>query len=524
MTAPLLFQGHVVLGDDPRLKVLVPHAKEMTHEGKKFVVVPHCLDETKILRNLGYDVKPPILTQYDWCDPEHRSPPFDAQRITAALICMNNASFVLNAIGTGKTRALLYAFDFLKKTKQRKCLLVAAPLSTIRQTWTKEVLLAMPHLKAVALHGSKAARIKLLEEGADVFVINHDGVEVIYNELLSMAKQGLIDMACLDELSVYKNSQCALWKTTNKLLRQIPHVAGMTGTPMPNGPQDAYGQIKIIRPEQVQLTFSRYREEVQFKCGPFKWLPRQGSTEMVHAKMQPSVRFTRDECYDLPDCQTLMRETTLSDEQRVMFTKVAKECAAECAAGNVKAVNEADRINKLTQIALGCVYTTDKQVQMLNPKARIQTLEECIEQSESKTIVFTPFKSSLAYLKQEMAKRWTVESISGDTSQTQREFIFTNFMHTPNPHVLVAHPKCMSHGLTLTAASTIVWFGPPGSLEMYEQANGRITRSGQKFKQLIINIAATKMEETLYKRLNSRAALQGILLDLFEKQELEELL
>jgi SNF2 family DNA or RNA helicase len=74
----------------------------------------------------------------------------------------------------------------------------------------------------------------------------------------------------------------------------------------------------------------------------------------------------------------------------------------------------------------------------------------------------------------------------------------------------------MSHGLTLTAASTIVWATPTPSLEIYEQANARITRTGQQRNTLIVNIAATRAEELVYSRLKKRSAMQGALLDLFE--------
>jgi SNF2 family DNA or RNA helicase len=440
------------------------------------------------------------------------------------LITQNHASFVVNGLGTGKTRTPLYAFDYLNQCGLRNRLLVTAPLSTIRQTWCKEVMMIFPHLKAVALHGSKEKRLKLLAQDADIYVINHDGVEVIFHELMARAVPGDIDMLCLDELGVYKSAQTDLWKFTNKLARKIPHITGMNGTPMPNGPEDAYGQIKIISPANVPSSFTRYREKVSFKAGPYKWLPREGSTDAVHKMMQPSVRFTRDECFDIPDAQTIQRVGPLSATQQRLYNEVAKQCTAEVQAGTIKAFNEADRINKLVQISLGCVYTTDRDVQTLDCKDRLTELERCIQDSQSKVIVFTPYKHTLAMLALVLKQRWSVETVSGDTPNGMREFIFTNFMHNPDPHVIVAHPACMSHGLTLTAASTIIWYGPPNSLETYEQANARISRPGQQFKQLIINLAGTKLEEKIYARLNSRAQLQGVLLDLFESQELGDLL
>jgi len=82
--------------------------------------------------------------------------------------------------------------------------------------------------------------------------------------------------------------------------------------------------------------------------------------------------------------------------------------------------------------------------------------------------------------------------------------------------VLCAHPDCMSHGLTLTAADTIVWYGPTTKLETYSQANARITRVGQTRKQQIIRLLSTDAERMLYRRLAAKANLQDSILDILQ--------
>lgn len=517
---PIPYHDHLILPADPRLLVLIPHAKTLVHEGQQVMVVPHKIDETAVLRNLGYDVRPPVMLNYAFPAPPGQ-PVFDSQRITTALITTHKKGYVLNGIGTGKTRSLLYAFDFLKQQGAVRKMLVTAPLSTLRQTWMREISMIFPHLTATVLYGSKAKRLAALAQDVDIYIINHDGVEVISEELLARTD---IDMIGLDELSVYKNKQTNLWKHTGRLVKRCDRVVGMTATPMPNEPTDAYGQLQMITPHTCPMTFTRFREETMLKVSTYTWVRRKDAIDRVFKRMQPSVRFTRDECYDLPPCQYVTEEVQLSTQQRELYAKMAGECAAAIGAGEVKAVNEADRINKLTQIALGTVYDTDHKVVELDCKPRLACLDRLIEQSDSKVIVFTPYKSSLAKLHAHISTRWSCEKISGDVSSSERERIFTLFMHNENPHVIVAHPATMSHGLTLTAASTIVWYGPPLSLEMYEQANGRITRAGQRHAQLIVHIAATKLEQKIYTRLQTRSATQGLLLDMFESQELGALL
>ncbi|MCJ5943616.1 SWF/SNF helicase family protein, partial [Klebsiella pneumoniae] len=221
----------------------------------------------------------------------------------------------------------------------------------------------------------------------------------------------------------------------------------------------------------------------------YRWVNRRDAVERVYALMQPAVRFSRDECYDLPPCQVVNREVALTDHQRRLF--LAMQAEAAIPELDIAAVNAADLGNKLLQIALGVVYDRNHRPIPLDVSPRLKELDAIIEESASKVIVFTPYKSTLSMLVDHLKKRWTVDFVSGDVHTTQREKIFTAFMHTPDPHVLVAHPECMSHGLTLTEASTIVWWGPPSSLETYEQANGRITRAGQRHSQLIVNMMGT---------------------------------
>lgn len=519
-TTPTLYRGHLIIEGDPRVTTLIPHAKRVVMDGREFLLVPHKLDEHKVLRNLGYDLSPPILTEYDW-PIVNGFAPFDAQRYTAALITTNARSFVLNDLGTGKTRAALFAWDFLRKQGVVNRLLVIAPLSTLRRTWWVEVMQTFSGLKCNVLHGTAEKRRKLLAEEADVYVINHDGVKVMLNDLLPRTD---IDMIVYDELTAVKNKQSDRWKITNQLLQTRERVTGMTGEPTPQAPTDAYGQIKLICPKALEgWSFGRFRDHTMTKITNFKWLSRQDAMERVFKFMQPSVRFTRDQCMDLPPVQVVDYDCALSKEQRDLFNHLKKELAAEVAAGKITTANEADKINKLIQIILGCVYT-DQGIQSLDVAPRLAVLEEIIDASHGKVIVFTPYKHNLAMLEKHLAKKYTVASVSGDVAPTKRDQIFARFQQAPDPRVLAAHPQCMSHGLTLTEASTIVWWGLPPSVEIYDQANARITRPGQKRSQYIARIVSTTLETQRYKQIEKKVSDQGLLLDMVKAQQLSEVL
>jgi SNF2 family DNA or RNA helicase len=114
------------------------------------------------------------------------------------------------------------------------------------------------------------------------------------------------------------------------------------------------------------------------------------------------------------------------------------------------------------------------------------------------------------------SKGYTPHLVHGDTPLKERTKIFTQFQLTSHPGPLVAHPKCLSHGLTLTAADTVVWFGPPTSAETYDQANARIRRVGQRHKQLFVHLSSTPIEHRVYHLLTNRILQQDSFLHLLE--------
>jgi SNF2 family DNA or RNA helicase len=145
-------------------------------------------------------------------------------------------------------------------------------------------------------------------------------------------------------------------------------------------------------------------------------------------------------------------------------------------------------------------------------------VKEVIEEAGEKVIVFVPLTGTLHMLEKELSKHWSVGVVNGEVSSSKRNDIFHNFQNNKHPHVLIAHPATMAHGLTLTTASTIIWYGPINSNETYTQANGRIERIGKKHVSNVIHIEATDLEHRMYERLKNKQKLQGLLLDLIQQE------
>jgi SNF2 family DNA or RNA helicase len=488
---------------------LVPQAKAFVAQGQNFMALPHAPETTRLLRNLGVRIPEPIRYYYDWVG----TTPFTSQIDTAALLTTFRRAFVLNEMGTGKTRASLFAFDFLRKFDKAKRLLVVAPLSTLVGVWEDEVFRNFHHLTTAVLYGSKAKRRQLLAGGADVLIINHDGVETIQSEL-GAAK---IDCIIIDELAMYRNSQTDRWKTLKPLVRRATHAWGLTGAPTPNSPTDAYGQVKLLVPENVGFSFKSFKDATMLQVSQFTWVEREDANDHVFKAMQPSIRVTRDQAFDLPPVTYSNRNVVMDPRSAEAYKNMHAEMAALVRSKEITAANEGVKLSKLLQISAGFAYDGDREGNYIGAKDRIKEVFDIIEESSRKVIVFAPFRYLTEVLAKALGKRWPVAMVHGGVTKGVRDKIFTDFQHSASPRVIVAHPGTMAHGLNLTRADTIVWAAPTLSLETYEQANARITRPGQSTHAHIIHIMSTKAEAKVYSRLRNRAKMQGALLEMFNE-------
>lgn len=491
---------------------ILPTAKPLEYKGRAFVAVPHRLAEYKILKNLGLDPPHPVDHYYSW--PGMELTPMEAQRDTVRKMTSHLRGYCLNDIGTGKTLSTLWTFDFLKQQKEVNRLLVVAPLSTLTTTWEKEIFTHLPHLSCVVLHGSRKLRQALLEQDVDIYIINHDGIKILNGEL---EKRKDIDAIVIDELAqVARNAGTDRWKALKTLVEGRKWVWGLTGTPIPNEPTDAWAQCRLITPETVPPFYSHFRDRVMYQSSIYKWHPREDALTTVHEVMQPAVRHSRASCVDLPPLMYEERFAALTADQTKMWKAMFKTLHAEYNNHQISAVNEGVKMMKLVQIACGVALDNDEKPCLIAPKPRVEVVKSLIEEAAGKVIVFVPFKAPLKMLHQEISKDYICEKVFGETPKKERDRIFSEFQK-PNDgiQVIVAQPGAMSHGLNLTTANVVVWYAPINSAEIYEQANGRITRPGQTRSQFIIHVFGTQLEEEMYTRLKKKTHIQGLLLALF---------
>ena len=491
----------------PDLKLLDEHWCQLRHDP----------GTTVLLRNLGVDTPSPVLSHYRWPHPPGK-PPFEVQKETVCLLTENARAYVLSGMGVGKTVCALWAFDYLKSIGLADKMLVVCPISTMRITWMKEIFEFVPHLRGAVVYGSRAKRQDILARtDVDVYIINHDGVEVIAAELEARPD---IDVLTLDELAVYRNPTERA-KIMRRLAEPRTWVWGMTGSPAPHAPTDVWGQARIVTPGTVPKFFGRFRDQLMVKFGPYKYIPRHNAIEQAYAALQPSVRFQLEDVTELPPYISRRIDVDMGPKQKLVYEQIKAHCLSLIGSEEITAVNAGAALNKLMQISLGWVYASSGKVVQLDNQARIDTMLDIVNSTDGKVLLFTSFKHSLAGLEAALRKAQidTMPAISGDTPEKKRSEILAAFQNTSQGKVLPAHPQCMSHGVTVTAADTVIWFGPITSLDIYDQANHRIRRIGQVRKQQFMHLQATATEKALYTALINHQNTQTLLLDMFRGDE-----
>ncbi len=415
---------------------------------------------------------------------------------------------------TGKTLSCLWAADYLMREGIIRKVLIVSPLSTLERVWGDAVFLTFFGRKAVVLYGAAERRKKLLATDANFYIINHDGFGIISKHIPED-----VDLVIYDEAAVLRNPSTNRFKQFNTFMTSRPTLRLwlLTGTPTPNEPTDAWALCKLIG--QPIPRYALFREMVMMKIGQWSWKPRPESEKTVQQFLQPSIRFSRDDCFDLPPTLHETRQCELLPEQLRLYKKMIKELAVEVGSKQITAINEAVKVQKLIQILLGCVYDTSGERAFVDSAPRVGVIQEVIEECEDKVIVFVPFTGALDDLAEKLSKHFTVAVVNGGVSKAKRDLIFQEFRDQPNPRVLVADARTMSHGLDLSTATTIIWAGPTNSNDTYGQANDRIVGPRQNKTTSIVHIEATPLERRIYQRLKDKQSLQGLLLDVIQSQE-----
>jgi len=454
----------------------------------------------------------PMARDYEW---PGMYTPFAHQKTTSEFLSINRRAFCFNEAGTGKTSSAVWAADYLMNQKEIRRVLIICPLSIMFSAWQGDIFNTAMHRTVGIAHGTASKREKIINEEYDFVIINYDGVGIV-RETISKNK---FDLIIIDEANAYKSPSTARWKTIAKLIKPETRLWLMTGTPAAQSPVDAYGLAKLVCPHNVPKFSAAWRDKVMQQLTRFKWVPKDNAKDSVFKALQPAIRFAKNDCLDLPELMYQTREVPLTPQVMKYYTQLKKQMLFEASGETVSAVHAAANLNKLLQISGGAVYTDTKEVIEFDIKPRLAALNEVIDETEHKIIIFVPYRHTIEVVSRHLVDQGiTAEIINGQVSATERARIINQFQVFEDLRVLVIQPQAASHGVTLTAANTVVFWSPVMSVETYLQCIARVDRVGQKNKMTIVHLQGSDVERRMYKMLQGKVDLHTKLVDLYREE------
>lgn len=486
------------------------------------LAVKHNVDTFRILENLGAKLErfEPMRSYYTYPKLHGMFNPMSHQEETAVFVSQNPKAFVLNTQRTGKTASCLWAADYLMKEGLIDKVLVCCTVSNCA-TWYDEVKAIFANRSVAIARGSRSIRMSVLRQKFDFHIINHDGIKVVSD----IWDNYITDRTLLiiDEARLFSDPKSDRWKVMNEIASKVKYAWALTGTPLSGGPVASYGFIKLITPHNVPKTVGAWQVETMFKIADRKWVPKRGWENTVYKALQPAIRFNADDVLDLPPLQMMYVEAELTADQAKAYNKLRHDGAIPLKEGKITAANAGVLVFKLLQTAAGVVKLDNSQdddsaVLKLPPKGRLKVLDEIIQGTENKVIVFASYKAVVDLLQEHCNKKYGSVWIDGRVTGKKRDEAVRKFQSDPDVKVLVAHPKTTSHGLEFAVADTIVWFTPHHSLELYDQANKRIQSKLQKNNMGIYHIFATSLERAIYTKLANGSEAQASFLELYKQE------
>jgi len=372
-----------------KVTMVIPKSKQL---GANEVLVNWGVEEAKVLRNLNIKAPSPIEGRYDW---PGKYKPFKHQIETAAFFTMNQRAYCFSEMGVGKTASAIWASDYLLKNKIINRVLVVCPLSIMDAAWRNDLFTVAMHRTVDVAHGSADKRRKVIQGNSEYVIINFDGIKTVHADIAN----GGFDLIIIDEVSAYKNAQTDRWKTLNSLIKPTTWLWMMTGTPAAQSPVDAYGLAKMMNPNTVPRYFGSFRDMVMRKVTNFKWAPKPDAMETVHRVLQPAIRFTKEECLDMPPMIYVKRDVPLSKQQEKYYKEFKKKMVLYAAGEEITAPNAAIIMNKLLQLsclAEGTEVLTNRGWIPIEKVALDDLVWDGIEWVKHDGCVFKGFKSTIS--------------------------------------------------------------------------------------------------------------------------------
>jgi len=453
------------------------------------------LQEYKLI-DIEYQVKEKEIKQYELSEYLYK---YQKEIVNDAL---NQGSYgIFMDTGTGKTAVGLEITNHFNKT------LVVSPLSIIDAAWIEDCKRFYTNKKIVSLWSTnKKDRIEFLNTEADIYVINFDGIKVIFNEILEKK----FDCIIVDESSKMKNHKSQITQYLLKLLDVIPNRFVLSGCPAPNHNSEMFSQMKFINPDIFGNNYYGFLAKYfnQDMENPHRWYQTQENKDSYFNRLSTQSKFIRKvDCLDLPDKIFQVRKFELCKEQKKYYENMLQDIK-----DNINQWSKFEftaKLMKLREIISGFIINKDGTISEFETQKDNELFSVIEDIGDKPIIIWCQFTHEVNRL----AKKFNGTALTSKTKN--RDIVISDFKNN-KIKLLFTNPKLVGHGLTFINCNYNIYYSLSFSYEEFKQSQDRIHRIGQVNKcTYIILQGKNTIDEIMYKCLqNKKSAVDELYLKL----------
>tara|TARA_R110000751_G_scaffold24097_2_gene65957 strand:- start:1014 stop:2456 length:1443 start_codon:yes stop_codon:yes gene_type:complete len=469
-------------------------------------------------------------------DYKFKTLPYEHQQEAFVMSAQKKVFALLMDMGTGKTKVCLDSIGFLFEKKEISFVLIVAPKGVIAN-WLgeiethlpdrieREIVLWKPSLtksfreSLKKLGSSDPGKLKFLLMNVEAFS-SKKGVQVadyfINNFKVFMA---------IDESTTIKNRQAKRTKSITKLGLGARYKRILTGSPVTRSPLDLFSQMNFLD-EKILGFNSFYAFQARFAVVQRRTMGAHSFNHIVGFRRldeltdildKNSYRVRKEDCLDLPDKVYVRRNVEMTQEQNKAYEQMKHFALARLNSGELSTTkNVLTQIMRLQQICCGNLTDDDGVVHPL-PSNRIKELLDICDEIQGKAIIWATWTMDIRSIAEALRDRFSVQAVAtlhGETPDSDRQQIVEDFQDRQSElRFIVGHPKTGGYGLTLTAATTVIYYSNSYDLELRIQSEDRAHRIGQTNKVTYIDLISPKtIDEKIVRALRNKINIADTIL------------
>lgn len=449
--------------------------------------------------------------------PAWKAKPFNHQRLILDFHLFQPYTLDNSEVGTGKTAPMVMYLWAMRQAGIIRTALVVAP-NTILDNWANEIA-KWSDLSCVVLRGTKEKRLAMLQQrnGADVYVLNYEGVRVLYRYLSAM----LFDAIVCDEAHHIKNARAQQSKCILVLGQGARIRKAMTGTLLTNRLEDIWSIAQFVSPQIFQTNFWGFRARYLYDANAGKswlkfpdWRPKPGAIEEIKEKLSPHlIRFEKKDVLKfLPPMLFQKRLVEMSEEQRRASGDLTRHFLTELKDGHILTAPQIlARMTKLIEIANGFVYREGEKPYRFSPNPKIKDMKDLLNEiGDQRVVIWAAYREDIKIIGEALSAAYGESPFTlwGETDAESRQIIADSFNAGDNLR-LVANPAVAGEGLTLLAPY-VIWYSRSWKLGERLQGLGRHHRPGaERYSNVTVIdlIARGTMDERVMQALEGKEDL-----------------